>query len=282
MSETSVHDVEQKTVGSRLREARELQGLSLEEAARTTRISKGYLKALEEDDIDKLPSGAYAKGFQRVYAQFLNVADEELIVLREHCSTVCPNAGEHGDLPQKHCCSALSPPARTIWEAALPFMLLVVVIVSTLFFYYSPKKPLAQQTVKLTPAPGAENTVAGSVHEKPNFSPDEKPLPVRQETADQMPSGTADEGGEKFVLRLRAFEDGSLDLTIDEMTTQHYDLKAGDLIEWKGEKVFALDLENAGGVEAELNGKLLKPFGEKGVPAHIVLSAEYDGEKTAP
>jgi cytoskeleton protein RodZ len=282
MSETSIHDMEQKTVGSCLREARELQGLSLEEAARTTRISKAYLKALEEDDIDKLPSEAYAKGFQRVYAQYLSVAEEELNIRREHCSSVCQNTDEHDDLPHKHCCSALSPPARTVWEAVRPFMFLVVVVVSALFFFFSPKKPLPPHTIKLTPPPVAEKIVAGSVHEKPNVSPDEKPLPVIQETGQQMTSGTAGEGREKFVLRLRAFEDGSLDLTIDEMTTQHYDLKAGDLIEWKGEKVFSLDLENAGGVEAELNGKLLKPFGEKGVPAHIVLSAGYDGEKTAP
>jgi len=66
------------------------------------------------------------------------------------------------------------------------------------------------------------------------------------------------------------------------MITQHYDLKAGDLIEWKGEKGFAIDLENAGGVEAELNGKMLAPFGKKGVPAHVELGAEGEGQKTLP
>jgi hypothetical protein len=280
MSETNIHDVEQKTVGSRLREAREIQGLSLEDAARTTRISKGYLKALEEDDVDKLPSEAYAKGFQRVYAQFLNLADDDLIVRNEQCSSVCPNAGGQGDSPQKHGCSALSPPTRTVWQTVLPFLILVFIILATLYIFSSPKKPLAPQAVMLTPTPVEEKVVADSVHDKPNISTAEKPLPVLHETEEQMSSGTAGKGGERFVLRLRAFEDGSLDLTIDETTTQHYDLKAGDLIEWKGEKVFALDLENAGGVEAMLNGKLLKPFGEKGVPAHIVLSAGYDGEKT--
>jgi hypothetical protein len=51
-------------------------------------------------------------------------------------------------------------------------------------------------------------------------------------------------------------------------------LKAGDLIEWKGEKVFALDIGNAGGIEGEFNGRPLKAFGEPGKTAHVTLKAE--------
>ena len=77
-----------------------------------------------------------------------------------------------------------------------------------------------------------------------------------------------------IILRLKVNQDCWLNITIDEKVSQQYDLKAGDLIEWKGEKVFALDLGNAGGVEAELNGKPLKPFGEQGRTAHVVLKGE--------
>ena len=58
------------------------------------------------------------------------------------------------------------------------------------------------------------------------------------------------------------------------MISQQYDLKAGDLIEWKADKVITLEMGNAGGIEAELNGKPLKPFGEPGKTAHIVLKAD--------
>jgi hypothetical protein len=67
-------------------------------------------------------------------------------------------------------------------------------------------------------------------------------------------------------------------MTIDGTISQQYDLKSGDLIEWKGEQVFTLDLGNAGGVEAEFNGKSLPPFGEVGRPAHVVLKAEGTAE----
>jgi len=280
MSETSIHTIEQQTIGSRLREAREGKGLSLEDVARTTRISRGYLQALEEDDSDKLPSEAYARGFLRVYAQFLNVAAEELVVQPEHCTAGCQKEGEPGNSTTIRSCSELSPQARTVLQKVLPFVLVVFVIISTLLFWSSPNNPLAPQTVRLTSEPRKEKIAAGSVQENANVAGDEKSLPLVQKGDEQVLSGRFGQSGEKFVLRLKAIEDGSLTLTIDETTTQHYDLKAGDLIEWKGEKSFTLDLNNAGGVDAELNGKLLKPFGKKGDSAHIVLSAGYNGGKT--
>jgi len=280
MSETSIHTIEQQTIGSRLREAREGKGLSLEDVARTTRISRGYLQALEEDDSDKLPSEAYARGFLRVYAQFLNVAAEELVVQPEHCTTGCQKEGEPGNSTTIRSCSELSPQARTVLQKVLPFVLVVFVIISTLLFWSSPNNPLAPQTVRLTSEPLKEKIAVGSVQENANVAGDEKSLPLVQKGDEQVLSARFGQSGEKFVLRLKAIEDGSLTLTIDETTTQHYDLKAGDLIEWKGEKSFTLDLNNAGGVDAELNGKLLKPFGKKGDSAHIVLSAGYNGGKT--
>jgi hypothetical protein len=48
----------------------------------------------------------------------------------------------------------------------------------------------------------------------------------------------------------------------------------GDIIEWKANRTINLELSNSGGVEVELNGKQLKPFGVSGKPAFIVLDAE--------
>ena len=45
-------------------------------------------------------------------------------------------------------------------------------------------------------------------------------------------------------------------------------------MEWKAEKVFLLDIENAASVEGELNGVPLKPFGEQGQPAHMLISGD--------
>jgi hypothetical protein len=66
-------------IGSTLREARRRQGLELAEIARETLIRERYLAALEEERLELMPARAYAKGFLRVYADFLGL-DAQLFV----------------------------------------------------------------------------------------------------------------------------------------------------------------------------------------------------------
>lgn len=60
-------------IGSTLRAARERQRLELGEVERETRIRARYLAALEEERFELMPARAYAKGFLRVYADFLGL-----------------------------------------------------------------------------------------------------------------------------------------------------------------------------------------------------------------
>jgi len=66
-------------LGARLREARESQGLSLQQVEEVTRIRLAFLEALEEERFDDLPGDVYAMGFIRNYAQFLNLDPQELV-----------------------------------------------------------------------------------------------------------------------------------------------------------------------------------------------------------
>src|SRR5690606_28427932 len=69
-----------------LREAREAQGLSLEEVEAQTRIRVKFLEALEEADLSLLPSALHAKGFLRSYAQFLRL-DVRTIIAQFNAAT---------------------------------------------------------------------------------------------------------------------------------------------------------------------------------------------------
>ena len=60
-------------LGSDLRAARLRRGLELEEVAEQTRISRRYLRALEEERFELLPGDAYAKSFLRSYADYLGL-----------------------------------------------------------------------------------------------------------------------------------------------------------------------------------------------------------------
>ncbi len=67
------------TLGRRLRASRLESGFTLEQAAEETRISYGYLDAIEADRFDVLPAPVYVRGFVRLYARFLGIDPEDAI-----------------------------------------------------------------------------------------------------------------------------------------------------------------------------------------------------------
>ena len=60
-------------LGRKFQEARKARGLSLDEAARLTKIRQSRLAEIEADDFSNFPSLAYAKGFLQIYGKFLEV-----------------------------------------------------------------------------------------------------------------------------------------------------------------------------------------------------------------
>jgi cytoskeletal protein RodZ len=60
-------------LGKKFQEARIARGLTLDEAARLTKIRPSRLAEIESDDFSQFPSLAYAKGFLLIYGKFLDV-----------------------------------------------------------------------------------------------------------------------------------------------------------------------------------------------------------------
>lgn len=65
--------------GNKFRKARESKELSLEDVAQVTKISARMLRAIEEEDFDRLPGGVFNKGFIRAYAKHLGLDSEEAV-----------------------------------------------------------------------------------------------------------------------------------------------------------------------------------------------------------
>lgn len=68
-----------ETVGAALKAARERRQLTLAQVSEATRVRSHYLQALENDDISAMPSAAQARGFLRIYAEYLGLELEKLI-----------------------------------------------------------------------------------------------------------------------------------------------------------------------------------------------------------
>jgi cytoskeletal protein RodZ len=65
--------------GPALRRARQQQGISFDDVARDTRLSKRYLLALEEESLSELPGGTYNRAYLRTYALYLRLDPDSLV-----------------------------------------------------------------------------------------------------------------------------------------------------------------------------------------------------------
>ncbi len=62
-----------ESLGQKFQKARMARDLTLDEAARMTKIRPNKLAEIEAEDFSNFPSLAYAKGFVLIYGKFLKV-----------------------------------------------------------------------------------------------------------------------------------------------------------------------------------------------------------------
>lgn len=260
-------------VGAYLREVRESRGMKLDDVAKVTRISMNYLVAIEEGMFEKLPNAAYTKGFLRLYAGVLGLSGDEIVALYDSAAAPVPPPSAD-PMPVKHV-ETIKTGGHNRWM--LPLLLLSLVLMAAFFLQEkeekktvatppsTPKPQAAALPSPVQPARSSSMTISAKATETA--------VPAVNQANSELPAA-GDPRPKGVFLKLKFNQDSSLNVTIDDSVSQHYELKAGDLIEWKAENSFTLDLGNAGGVEGEFNGKTLKPFGAVGVPAHVVLKAD--------
>lgn len=252
------------TPGLRLRIAREALGMTLDDVARVTCIGKSYLEALETGHFERLPNSAYVMGGIRSYAEAVGLPPEPLItsyrLLRES------REGDDELLPVHNRTGA----GNKLWLLVLGSV--VVIGVGSL---------LLQRGSRVAPESRPSDQAM------PVITPQSGVFPLRT-TSDRLPSApvmpvvvpvretpvASPKAAVAVVLKITVVEECLLTMTIDDAPAQQYDLKPGDEIEWMGERYFALEMTNAGAVEAELNGKTLHSLGKSGTPATVVISAD--------
>ncbi len=69
-----------KTIGQIFREAREARNVSLYEAAEAIRVKSSVIEDLEADRFSRFPAAIYARGFIKLYAEFLRLDPAPLLV----------------------------------------------------------------------------------------------------------------------------------------------------------------------------------------------------------
>ncbi len=76
------------TLGQTLKEAREKRGVTASQAAAATRMKVQVVEALERDDFSRIAAPMYAKGFIRLYGEYLGLDPAPLV--REYVDQHAP------------------------------------------------------------------------------------------------------------------------------------------------------------------------------------------------
>jgi cytoskeletal protein RodZ len=97
-------DTDGSSIGCKLRLERLRRGKALDVVAAETKISCAILGAIENDQFDSLPGGAYRKGFVRLYARALGVDEEDAVAAfqRQHLELPVPLPQVPPEQPFRH------------------------------------------------------------------------------------------------------------------------------------------------------------------------------------
>lgn len=277
--------------GEKLRREREMRGVSLEEISESTKIGTRSLRALEEDDFDKLPGGIFNKGFVRAYARFLGLDEEQTVADFEAALKAYRLANNYiEELPVQE-----EPEPRSSRSGWLVVSVLVLVAVGAAAGYFLRARPTrvpeAQSNVQTSPVSSESHQSASSPAASPTLattpsiaaaaqSHAETPLATPTSPKSAPPTSTTQTSGARTnddassadaastnsnsPIRLDVFarEESWLSVSADGRNLGQQLLAAQKSRTILAQKEVRLKVGNLGGVEVSFNGKPVNIDGE--------------------
>jgi len=259
-----------ETLGSYLRKERETRNFTLEEISSSTKIRKGILSAIENDDYTLLPAPVFVKGFLRAYANHLGLDCGE--VMKKYKEVVGRDAEEEEVGQQKR--------ERPFFKAfSIPLAAVGIVLLVIVYLISTRPSETAKREKAVSPPQSAV------VSEKKNAEIPAEPVSVPEKVKEQEPppvfsqkeSGIAvAEGSEvkKLNLVFKAREGTWVGFRSDDEKSSQVLLQAGESYVLRADRIIRLKIGNAGGVDLSFNGKELPSPGNSGEVVRLMLTEE--------
>ena len=133
--------------GDHLRREREMRGVTIEEVAAATRISPRFLEALENEQWDRLPGGAFNRGFIRSVARYIGL-DEESMVAEYALETKGVN--QSAAAPESNA-QGLPRDLRPVIAGAIIVVLVILGLIFAIHHYRAAARARAAQSQKQPP-----------------------------------------------------------------------------------------------------------------------------------
>ncbi|WP_320169696.1 RodZ domain-containing protein [Maridesulfovibrio sp.] len=272
-----------KELGSRLREERQRQRLSVEQIMEITKISRINIDALENGDQKEFPHAVYAKGFIKNYARALGLDPEEI---GEEFSRLLGTSFEDDvfsveAVPQP----VIGESGRKSLAGPILLIVLLVAVVGGLVYYLHDssmfdfggsehsEKAVQEKPAEQAPAPvpeqpvveeaPAEQAVPGEVkaEEGEPVANTAEPAAAEQtaveEQAAPAPAAVPAALGNVVEIRARAGEVCWVEAVADGKRSEMV-LQEGESVSFPYSESLKIKLGNAGGVDITSDGK---PFG---------------------
>ena len=234
---------ERESLGKYLKRERENRKISLKEVSKQIKVREPFLRAVEEDRRDLLPSVTYVKGFLSAYAKYLGLDSNEVILRYE-----AESKGEPVIRPE------VPPQKRMRWNPKYLWTIGGVIIVGfvVLFLLLSPSQP---PVVPLPPKPEAKKTI-----------PQPPSPPVSEK------SSVLEEKG--ISLGVKAVERTWVAIQIDGQPVREATFQPGESLTYRAAKRIELVLGNAGGLDMTFNERPLKKFGRSGQVVTVIFTPQ--------
>lgn len=242
--------------GDNLRRERELRGVTLAEISESTKISKRWLQALEEEEFEILPGGVFNRGFVRAYAHFLGLNEDQAVADYVVASNEQqpPEDRFPLEIHEKPDAPKLKPR-----RSFVPLLMVVVVVVLAVggWTFWMKHKPTAQSSsvAQVNSAPAAS---------QPSQTPESAPTNsnVQQNAASETKTQTIQDASGSFSVVIKATKSSWISIAADGKTIWEGILDADDEREVTASKQLVLKTGNAAGTEVSYNGKTIGALGK--------------------
>ena len=236
-----------------LKEARHRLGLTLEEAERSTRIRAYYLEALEQGEIQSLPSPVQARGFLKNYSEYLGL-DSGPILQRYseviHSQRTLPLLRKSQD-EQATRPSVRVRRRRISADLVIAAVITLTVLTVLIWGFGLVASSLRSQAQAASPflIPTFTPTAAGETPiSEPVVLPEaQTPTPPSIE----IPGGVTDAIDLRLLIERRVW----LSVEVDDEVVERRRAAPGELLEYQAEELIKVTTGNGGGIRVFFGGE---------------------------
>ena len=280
--------------GEKMRREREMRGVSLEEISGSTKIGTRSLKALEEEDFEKLPGGIFNKGFVRAYARFLGLDEEQAVTdfeaaWRDYEADKRPVLDIQAESQE----AEAEASSNRLLMIALIVLLAVVAAGAVKFFWgkraestsqastpqsqetspppasnggnsvATPSNPISEPAEASKTNSGLAESTGGNNSTEPSAKIVPSPVPTPKAAATDLSSNPSPASSNSAIrLEVTAHEDSWLSVSADGKSLGQGILSAQKSRTIRANKEVRLRVGNVAGVEVSFNGKQVNVDGE--------------------